>query len=632
MNKIYSLLFVLITTYSHAQSWNQVNKIIANDRNTGDFFGNQVAINGDYAIVNARGEDEDEVGGNTLNGAGAAYIFKKNGTNWAQEAKIVALDRAVGDAFSYAVAIYGDYAVIGAPYEDDDINNSNPLADAGSVYIFKRDGVNWIQEAKLVANDRGIGDLFGISVSIFGDYVVVGSLLDDENELGTNTALNSGSAYIFKRNGTSWSQEAKIVANDRVAGPRFGTSVSISGDYVIVGAFLENRDAAGLNSLGSAGAAYIFKRNGTNWVQEAKIVASDRANSDSFGNSVSISGDYIAVGAWGNDFDGLGIGSNLALNAGAAYIFKRNAASWVQEKKIVASDRAASDFFGRSIAISGDLVIVGAYLEDEDATSSNTLSNAGSVYIYKRTLTNWTQSTKIVASDRAIDDSFGFGLAIDGNTIIAGSSGNDKDITGNNFLTDAGSAYVFTNPTALPVELMNFTVVQNDQFNYLSWQTSNEQNSDYFDIERSTDAKQFDKIGTIKAFGTTNQVQNYHFLDTLLPPQYKVLYYRLRQVDTDNKVNYSPIRSIKIDKQDKHVIKIYPNPNNGQFIATIPISENATEMMIQNSRGEVIWKGRVEAGQESQSIQLDQAANGLYFVSCRNNQGLIKNIKFVINR
>jgi hypothetical protein len=188
------------------------------------------------------------------------------------------------------------------------------------------------------------------------------------------------------------------------------------------------------------------------------------------------------------------------------------------------------------------------------------------------------------------------------------------------------------NLSVLKAELVLFNIKQIEKNALLNWQTANEQNSDYFDIERSTDAKIFDKIGTVKAFGTTNKVQNYHFLDTLLPPQYKVLYYRLRQVDRDNKVDYSPIRSIKIDKQDKYVIKIYPNPNNGQFIATIPISENATEMMIQNSHGQIVWKGKILAGQESQDIQLEQAPNGLYFVSCRDNQGFINTVKFVINR
>jgi hypothetical protein len=184
----------------------------------------------------------------------------------------------------------------------------------------------------------------------------------------------------------------------------------------------------------------------------------------------------------------------------------------------------------------------------------------------------------------------------------------------------------------LSIELIDFTANYEKGNSILNWQTANEKNSDHFNIERSTDGKQFIKIGEVKAFGTTNQVQNYNYLDASLPPQYNVFYYRLQQVDKDNKAEYSPIRSIRIDKQDKFAIKIYPNPNNGQFVATISASDKETEVSIQNSRGQVIWKGIIEAGQESRDIQLDQATNGLYFVSCRNSQGSIKTIKFVVNR
>jgi Secretion system C-terminal sorting domain len=184
----------------------------------------------------------------------------------------------------------------------------------------------------------------------------------------------------------------------------------------------------------------------------------------------------------------------------------------------------------------------------------------------------------------------------------------------------------------LSVELIDFTANYENGNAVLHWQTGNERDSDHFDIERSTDGKNFVKTGEVKAFGSTNQVQNYSYLDAALPPLYNVFYYRLRQVDKDNKTEYSPIRSIRIDKQDKSTIKIYPNPNNGQFVATISASDKETEVSIQNSRGQVIWKGIIEADQESRNIQLDQATNGLYFVSCRNSQGSIKTIKFVVNR
>lgn len=201
-----------------------------------------------------------------------------------------------------------------------------------------------------------------------------------------------------------------------------------------------------------------------------------------------------------------------------------------------------------------------------------------------------------------------------------------------NMYYTANSAYVKIEATVLSAELIDFTTNYEKSNSVLNWQTASEKNSDHFDIERSTDSKLFIKIGAIKAFGTTNQVQNYSYLDASLPPQYNVFYYRLRQVDKDNKAEYSPIRSISIDKQDKPTIKIYPNPNNGQFVASVPTSDKETDITIQNSHGQVIWKGSIAAGQQSQDILLDQAANGLYFVSCRNSEGYMKTVKFVINR
>ena len=185
--------------------------------------------------------------------------------------------------------------------------------------------------------------------------------------------------------------------------------------------------------------------------------------------------------------------------------------------------------------------------------------------------------------------------------------------------------------TVLSVEFIYINVTHKNGVNTVAWQTASEKNSDHFDIERSTDGKQFVKIDAIKAFGTTNEVQNYSYLDASLPPQYNVFYYRLWQVDKDNKAEYSPTRSIKIDKQDRFSINIYPNPNNGQFVATVPISDKDITVTIQNSRGQVMWTGRIAAHQESQNIQLADAANGLYFVSHRNSEGFMNTVKFVIN-
>ncbi len=299
-------------------SWSQQAILVASDRAASDWFGKSVSISGDYAVVGAYLDDD---GGNN---SGSAYIFVRDGTSWSQQAKLVADDAAAYDQFGNSVSISGDYVVVGASWDDDGGSNS------GSAYTFVRSGTSWSQQAKLVADDAASGDYFGESVSISGDYALVGSYLDGD------AGSFSGSAYTFVRDGTSWSQQAKLVASDGGQNYHFGESVSISGNYAVVGSH-------GLSSSGSNGMVYTFIRSGTSWSQMAKLVAGDGDRNDFFGNSVSISGDYAVVGAPYDDDGGS--------ESGSAYVFKIVA---IQNAKIVASDGAYYDRFGNSISTSGD--------------------------------------------------------------------------------------------------------------------------------------------------------------------------------------------------------------------------------------------------------------------------------------
>ncbi|GAI98768.1 unnamed protein product, partial [marine sediment metagenome] len=265
---------------------------------------------------------------------------------WSQEQKLLASDGASDDYFARSVSIAGNYAIIGA-YGDDD-NGS----ESGSAYIFKRDGTTWAEQTKLLASDGTYSDYFGYSVSIDGDYVVVGANQDGEN---------SGSAYIFKRDGATWTEEAKLTASDGVTGDKFGWSVSISGDYAILGA--NQDDDNGLSS----GSAYVFTRSGSTWIQQAKLLPSDGATYDYFGNSVSLDGDTAIIGARGDDDNGDWSGS--------AYIFTRSGTNWTEEQKLLASDGVAYDYFGCSVSIDGEYAIVGVYGADDDK---------GSAYVFNK--------------------------------------------------------------------------------------------------------------------------------------------------------------------------------------------------------------------------------------------------------
>jgi hypothetical protein len=410
-------------------------KIVASDRASSDNFGNSVAISGNYAIVGAYVEDHDANGNNEITSAGSAYIFEKDSTgNWSEVQKIVASDRASSDLFGLSVAIDGNYVIVAARYEDHDANGNNEITSAGSAYIFERDSNgNWSEAQKIVASDRASSDIFGSSVSISGNYVIVGAFGEKNDVSGNNAKTYAGSAYIFERDSTgNWNEVQKIVASDREAHDRFGQAVGISGNYAIVGSYLEKHDASGNNEITSAGSVYIFERDSTgNWSEVQKIVASDRASNGQFGTSIAISGNYAIMGAYQN-------------GQGSAYIFERDSTgTWSQVKKLVSSDIQANDRFYR-VAIDSNYAIVGAQYEDDDASGNNLLSNAGSVYIFERDSNgNWSQLKKIVASDRTSDDYFGYSVAISGNYFIVGANKEDHDASGNNFVDSAGSAYIF---------------------------------------------------------------------------------------------------------------------------------------------------------------------------------------------
>ena len=396
-------------------TWSQQQKLTASDAEASDDFGISVSISddGNTAIIGAQMEDT------TATNAGSVYIFTRSGTTWSQQAKIQASDAEASDQFGSSVSISddGNTAIIGAQYED------TTATDAGAAYIFTRSGTTWSQQAKIQASDAETNDYFGFSVSISGDgdTAIVSAYLED------TSGTSAGSAYIFTRSGTTWSQQAKIQASDAAANDYFGWAVSISddGNTAIIGAWREDTTAT------DAGAAYIFTRSGTTWSQQAKIQASDAEASDNFGLSVFISGDgdTAIIGAPTEDFSSL-------TNNGAAYIFTRSGTTWSQEAKIQASDLETGDYFGHSVSVSddGNTAIVGAVYEDTNG------SNAGSAYIWTRSGTTWSQKAKIQASDAEAGDNFGRSVFIsgDGNTVIVGADNEDPSST-----TDAGAAYIF---------------------------------------------------------------------------------------------------------------------------------------------------------------------------------------------
>ncbi|MFC1731133.1 T9SS type A sorting domain-containing protein, partial [candidate division KSB1 bacterium] len=241
--------------------WNQVQKLVASDRNNHDYFGRTLSISGNFAIVGSQ-SSSDDTGGNQIYSAGAAYIFERYGNGkWNQVQKIVASDRTANDQFGKFVCINGSHAIVGAPYHEFDTSGGNYMLAAGAAYIFERDTLgNWNQVQKIVADDRAAMDGFGCSVSISGNYAIVGALYEDEDVSGINTKESAGSAYIFERDGSGiWNQIQKIVASDRSDTNIFGWSVCIDSFNIIVGSPRNDYDAMSALYLNDAGAVYIFE-------------------------------------------------------------------------------------------------------------------------------------------------------------------------------------------------------------------------------------------------------------------------------------------------------------------------------------------------------------------------------------
>ena len=377
--------------------WNQQQKIQGTDTSGLDQFGISVDISDDgaTAIVGAYTEDV----------RGAAYIFTRSGGTWTQQDKITASDKDTHDEFGWSVAISGNgnTAIVGARYE----SVSQWSKKQGAAYIFTRSGSTWTEQQKITASDRQAYDLFGTSVAISsdGDTAIVGA---DGEDTG---ASDAGAAYIFTRSGTTWTQQQKIQASDKQAYDNFGTSVAIDddGDTVIVGA-----EHAWFGNSGYAGAAYIFTRSGTSWTEQQIITASNPAALDYFGHSVAISddGNTAIVGGGGGGSDG--------------YIFTRSGTTWSEQQKIQKSCT--------SVAISGNgnTAILGAQFDDPGGTT-----DAGAAYIFARSGTTWSQQNEIDASDKQSNDEFGKSVSISGDYAIVGAWFED---TGG---SKAGAAYIY---------------------------------------------------------------------------------------------------------------------------------------------------------------------------------------------
>ena len=438
---------------------------------------------------------------NSVFDAGAVYVFTRGAKGWAQQAYVKPSNPRSGAEFGHAVALSadGNTLAVSAFWESSNAKGINgdqkdeSIPQAGAVYVFTRRGSTWTQQAYIKASNTGEpgtadsfgeGDQFGFSLALSadGNTIAVGALTEDSaasginGNQGDNSAQSAGAVYVFTRMETTWTQQAYVKSANIDAGDLFGISVALTADgsTLAVGAFDEDGSARGVNGMpdnrnNGSGAAYVFTRTAGAWTQQAYIKASNGEPQDSFGVHVALNDDgtTLLVGSLDEDCTATGPTTPTAcgsdwkedLSMGAAYVFVRTGSTWSQQAFLKASNTSPNDWFGSRVALSadGNLAVVGASLEDGAAKGINgrqdqkTASEAGAIYLFRRSGVAWTQAAYVKGANTEAFDEFGSSIALDraGTTLVASARGEDGGGRGtganpaDNTVEEAGAVYVF---------------------------------------------------------------------------------------------------------------------------------------------------------------------------------------------
>lgn len=373
-------------------------RLLAVDGAYRDNFGRAVSIYGDRALIGAFLDDNH----------GSVYSYRFDGSTWVEDEKLMPADRSAGWQYGIGLAQTGDLAAVGADHAD------GVETDAGAVYMLRLDAGRWIHTQKLVAGDGQPDDLFGRDVAIHGDFVVVGAGRDDDR------GRDAGAAYVFRHDGASWREEAKLELADGVAWDHFGSSVAVHGDRIVVGG--ERYDGAAVDS----GCAVVYRFDGSTWAEEQRLLASDAEAGGHFGAAVGIRHEWIVVGAPGDASGGNG--------SGALYFFRFDGTSWIEkDKRWPTDDVTGRQVMGASLSLGDRVVVAGAPGADDSA-------GAAYVFRYSDVTRSWYEEQQISASDRAHGDNVGISVAMHGEGVLMGATGDDDRAT------DAGSALAFSVP------------------------------------------------------------------------------------------------------------------------------------------------------------------------------------------
>lgn len=442
LSKYYNLFIatLIITNITFAQDTYDLIKLIPNEREEASLFGVSVDVSGDFAVVGSPlatvlSPDTSEY----LYEAGAVYIYHFNSTNksWELIKKLLASDRDNYANFGLSVSLDNDILLVSSiDLCADEICDSA----FGRVYVFEREEgslVNWKEIKKIEVEDRKTMDQFGYSVSLSGDYAVVGSPGHDFDIETTDSLDESGAAYIFNKNkgGTdNWGLVKKLTAPERILGGLFGISTSIHNNIAVIGSLSMNADEY-------YGGAYIFELSNNEWsFTDTLKNPYAGCGCDNFGLSVATHSKSVIVGAAAQDKllnDTSAIGA-----AGAAYVFKKEMNEWKFEEELTSSDPRESENFGASVSIYNNRVIIGAKNRTDTLDTENVKENFGAAYLFEYANENWNEVDLMTAQDKESGDQFGTSVAISEHFVMAGSPYNDYSLNGMNFIEDAGGAYI----------------------------------------------------------------------------------------------------------------------------------------------------------------------------------------------
>ncbi|GEP41115.1 choice-of-anchor D domain-containing protein [Brevifollis gellanilyticus] len=397
----------------NGSAWNEEASISLGDNSSDNTFGTSLVMSGEMAVIGAQ-QDSTAAGSRT----GSVHVMVRNGTTWTRQAMLNADDASEGLEFGNAVAISGDSIIVGACWADLTIGWLRQ--GAGCAYVFTRTGTTWSQQAKLIASDASDDDLFGSSVAISGDTALIGAERGDVNSTGT--------AYVFVRNGSVWSQQTRLMSNSSTPYSGFGHTVALfSPDVALVGRSHEDTPAGT-----RTGCVYMFTRSGSTWGLNGKITASDAAANDYFGGLIALSDNTLLISAGGDQ----GVGS---LCDGSVYVFVHNGALWTEQAKLNVAKDPRNSYFGGALAISGDIAVVG-----NSSYDLGDLSVAGIVRVFTREGSIWTQQPSLNPDVPLEWSYFGASVAVSGNTVMAGRPYEDLPASSSqNASSNRGSVFVF---------------------------------------------------------------------------------------------------------------------------------------------------------------------------------------------